>query len=380
MTRGRKRQHDPTIPAHIDQNALPRGVYWDRSGSGHWYAFETGPDGKRLRRKIASASARVSELHALIEDRAGVDRESLAWLLDQYHGSQKFKAQSPRTQRDRKGYRKVVLAYQTRIGPLGGLAHRRLTTASIQRIIDNIAESHPTKANHIHRYLRLVFSWGIRRGHCAANPARGVEQAKERRQRAVPTVETMERVIAFARVRGCLKAHTKGSVSPYLWFACELAYLCRLRGVELFSLTDACETSTGLAVERAKGSRGNVVRWTPRLRAAWDAALAYRARVVPASAPVPIDPEKRGVLVTESGSPLAQSSFESAWQRMILAAISAGIITPEQRFAPHAFKHRGITDTPGNRADKQQASGHKSASMLDIYDHEIPTVDPAGES
>jgi hypothetical protein len=40
MTRGRKRKHDPSMPKHIDQAALPRGIYWDRSGAGHWYVFE----------------------------------------------------------------------------------------------------------------------------------------------------------------------------------------------------------------------------------------------------------------------------------------------------------------------------------------------------
>jgi integrase len=63
---------------------------------------------------------------------------------------------------------------------------------------------------------------------------------------------------------------------------------------------------------------------------------------------------------------------------MIHAAIEAGTIAPEQRFGLHGLKHRGITDTAGNRADKQDASGHKSAAMLDVYDHALPVVNPAG--
>jgi hypothetical protein len=40
------------------------------------------------------------------------------------------------------------------------------------------------------------------------------------------------------------------------------------------------------------------------------------------------------------------------------------------------FKRKGITDTAGIRADKQQASGHKDQSMMDVYDLSVPMVDP----
>lgn len=54
-------------------------------------------------------------------------------------------------------------------------------------------------------------------------------------------------------------------------------------------------------------------------------------------------------------------------------------MTAEQRFGLHDFKRRGITDTEGTRADKQQASGHRSEGMLDVYDLSVPVVNPAGD-
>lgn len=78
-TRGRKRQHDATIPAHIDQGAIPRGVYWDRTGSGRWYVFERDVDGRAKRKTIAPRDAKLSDLHRIIEQRAGVDRSALGW-------------------------------------------------------------------------------------------------------------------------------------------------------------------------------------------------------------------------------------------------------------------------------------------------------------
>jgi hypothetical protein len=60
--------------------------------------------------------------------------------------------------------------------------------------------------------------------------------------------------------------------------------------------------------------------------------------------------------------------------RLMSEAIDAKIITQEQRFTLHPVKRRGVTDTKGNRSDKQTASGHKDEKMLDIYDMELSEV------
>ena len=56
------------------------------------------------------------------------------------------------------------------------------------------------------------------------------------------------------------------------------------------------------------------------------------------------------------------------------------MITQEQRFTLHGIKHRGITDTKDGKAAKKEGAGHKTDSMTDLYDHEIPVVDQAGKS
>jgi hypothetical protein len=48
----------------------------------------------------------------------------------------------------------------------------------------------------------------------------------------------------------------------------EIGYLCRLRGIETITLTDKNGLEEGVLTNRRKGSRDNIVRWTPRLRAA----------------------------------------------------------------------------------------------------------------
>jgi len=81
--------------------------------------------------------------------------------------------------------------------------------------------------------------------------------------------------------------------------------------------------------------------------------------------------------VSEDGSALQKSSLDTAWQRFIRRAITEHVIAPAQRFGLHDLKRRGISDTEGTRADKQHASGHKSESMMDIYDLSVPIVQPS---
>ena len=382
MTAGRKRKTQPTIPVFIDQDKIPRGIYWDRSGSGRWFVFQPAGDGKIKRKTIASCEARLSDLHQLSEELRGIDRTNLAWLLDQFNASEKFKKLAPRTRSDYAYLCKIAKALPTKTGkPLGELVVARMTPPIVQRLVDKIAGGGtPTKANQLLRYLRRVFHWGVNRGHCPQNPARGIEQAKERQLRRLPTTDVTSRIVAFANERGSLQPHTRGSCAPYLWIMMELAFLCRLRGIEIVTLSDANATQDGLLTNRRKGSRDNVVRWTPRLRAAWDAATALRASALTRSRrPSAIRAEDRGLFVSQDGTPLLKSSLDTAWQRLMHSAIDAGVITAAERFGLHDLKRKGITDTPGTRADKQEASGHRSETMMDIYDRSVPQVDTPEE-
>lgn len=95
--------------------------------------------------------------------------------------------------------------------------------------------------------------------------------------------------------------------------------------------------------------------------------------------PVPIAAEQRRLIVAAHRGALQKTSLDTAWQRPMTQAIEKGVMIAEQRFGLHDFKRRGITDTEGTRADKQQASGHRSEGMLDVYDLSVPVVNPAAE-
>ena len=376
----RARKYNPNIPPHIDQAAIPAAVFFDHRGKGAWYTLHRDEAGKQRRQNIASSSATLAELHKIMELRNGIDRESLSYLCREYHASAKFKRLEAKTQTSYTWSRDVLLNIPTKLNkPLGELAVRKFTPALVQVIVDRIAdEGTPSKAAHALRYLRLVMQWGRNRGFLDSNPAMGVEAPAERKQRRLPSHEVMQRLIERARELGQLKRGQKNAVPPHLCLVMELAYLCRLRGIEVVTLTDANELPDGVLTNRRKGSRDNVVTWTPRLRAVWEAAKARRAQIWEDRKTVePTKPELRFIITAEHGGPLGKSGLDTAWQRFIRNAIEAGVITEEQRFGLHDLKRRGITDTPGTRADKQEASGHRDESMLDIYDLSVPKVAPS---
>lgn len=91
------------------------------------------------------------------------------------------------------------------------------------------------------------------------------------------------------------------------------------------------------------------------------------------------DHVRRFIIVAGHGGALQKSSLDTTWQRFINKAIKDGVLTEEQRFALHDLKRRGITDTPDDRKQKQDASGHRDESMLDIYDFSLPLVSPSAE-
>jgi len=380
MTAGAPRKHNPRIPAHIDQSALPKGVYWDASGNGRWYMFEE-REGKPARRTLAGPQARLSELHRLAEQAqpaSGPARGSVRWVLQAFQESTKFAGFSASTQRDYRIHRHAVEAFPTRDGrSVGDLIADRLTQTHVFRMLETVAKATPSKANHMLRYLRRAFRWagpGVGMKH---NPAWGLEEFKERKRRRLPPPEVYAAIVAYAREGGALDAHSKGAKPPYLWMVMELAYLCRLRGIEVVTLVESQATPEGLRTARRKGSRDNVVAWTPRLRGVWDAAIAHRNRIINRRRqPFHLHPELRPVFLTEDGNRLGKPALDSAWQRLMLSAIADGIIVPEQRFGLHDLKRKGITDTPGTKADKQDAAGLTEA-MMPVYDFSVPLVKPS---
>ena len=394
---GRKRKFNPSIPAHIDQAALPSGLYWEDQ---RWYILEPHPEGGRPRKRtVAHATARLSELHAIVESaRLGQQVGTLNHLMEMFRGpasrdgiekaATEYQQLAKATRADYDYHGALACNYVLQDGAALGQFHvDRMTVPMIQRLVEALAKGwpasprrpaappRPSTANHVLRFLRRLFRWGIRHGHCTTNPAEGVRQAREVAAFHMPEPDAFRAVLKFARQRARLPLHSKGAVPPYMPAVMLLAYHGRLRGIEVTDLTDAHHLRDGLLCERRKGSMDSITPWNRELRWAWAWLRRYRSeRMAAHSRPVPLKPAARRLLVTQTGTPLVRSTLKTAWQRLIVAAIAGGVIAEEDRFNLHGLKHRGITDTPGTRADKRDGAGHVNPAMTVRYDHSVPVV------
>jgi len=381
------------LPAHIDYSKVPKGLYWDASGNGRWYVLDPHPEGGGVKAKtVAQAGARLSDLHAIAEQRSGsAFRGSVSYVIDLFEASLAFAQLAPSTKTHYQDYAKAIKAYPLKNGTkLGEAVVDRMTPGVMRRLVDIIAQGrpaggptdagvpgYPTKANHWLRYLRRVFGWAREHDHVKANPAAGVKQVREKRDHRMPELEVFRRLQSYARECGCRAAREKGALPPYLWAAMELAYQARLRGIEVLTLTDAHDFGAQLKTNRRKGSRDNLVHMGTQMSAAVDSLRLYRQRVWERRGrPVPMQPAARYLFVGEDGEPLTRSGFNTAWQRLMKNAISDGVIPAEMRFGLHGLKHRGVTDTKG---DKKIASGHKTDAMVNLYNHELPLVGPVSD-
>lgn len=372
-----KRKHDPTIPAHIDQRHIPTGIYWNRRDR-CWYAMKL-VAGKRVRTpRIAGPEAMLSELVRESELSRGIDTRKLDYMLEAFSLSKHYTNNAANTQADYGYCRLALQRFRTKLGiPFSDLETVKITAPLVQLLVDAIAVEKPAKANHVKRYLSVAFAWGCRRGYCMANPAKGVEQAVERKAYRMPERDTMRAVINLLRERGAYAGRRPGAVAPYVWAVAEIAYRCRMRSVEVRMLTDDNASDAGIHVVRTKGSRDNVTLWCPELREAWSWLVARRARIwLKKASGRPLG--TRALVVSEDGRPLSKGALSSAWRRAMSVAVEAGVIDAGHKFGLHGLKHRGVTDTAGTVADKKQASGHRTDAMAEHYNHELAVVDAAG--
>jgi hypothetical protein len=80
------------------------------------------------------------------------------------------------------------------------------------------------------------------------------------------------------------------------------------------------------------------------------------------------------IFASKEANHIRSTTFQSAWQRLMKAAIKSGLI---ESFTSEDLKPKGTTDTEGNSADKMAATGHKTTAMITrIYDRKPAKVPP----
>ncbi len=133
----------------------------------------------------------------------------------------------------------------------------------------------------------------------------------------------------------------------------EVAYLCRMRRIEIRDLKKKDLLPEGLDTRRVKGSNDTITLWSDRLRNAIHVATSHKRKI-----------DSLYIFADDNGQPVTDDAFSSAWGR--LKKKYKG-----KPFTFHDLKARGISDFDGN---KQDAGGHKTASMVAVYDRKKKKV------
>jgi integrase len=341
-----------------NHHALPKYVYIRRG----WYVFREHFEGGKLGKdiKLCRDSAPISEVWQKYEAiaRPGTVRKTLDWLMAQYMASPQFAGLAPETKRKYTQNAQRIGSTAMKNGDLfGQVDAQQVTPGAIRRYMDARKNTDgspaPVAANREKAFLSACYSWAVERDLLRSNPCKDVKRNTEQARTRYVSPAEYQQVFDLA------------ASYPHVQAAMEFAYLCRMRLCEVLDMRQSDITTEGLHIRRRKGSRGNITLWTPRLEAA---VKLSRSLPMPNKA-TPINPHLiRGF----SGEKLTESGFQSTWQRIMRSAAEQGI----ERFTFHDLKAGGISDTEG---DKQQASGHKSAAMVHVYDRKLARVKPAGE-
>lgn len=374
----RRRSKSTDIPKHIDQSKLPDYCYWDKSGKGHWYT-QFKDDGKWRRRKVGDERSLLSDLHKEIEKRTVKDFNTITWLYEKFKKSPSYKRSKP--QIDAWEYAHGILAKHPTLKAGVSLAQVPLNSWNpelVQKTIDSVGEKNgATAAKRVREFISRMFNWGSGRGHCQQSPVGKPEMPAERKRQRIPEIKLVKRLERFALERGS-QARQKGNCAPFIFSIMVIARKCRLRGIETRTTTDAHLLDIGIDCQRRKGSRTNVTEYDELLEEAIDRALTRRGEIFEKKKrPIPFNPEDRFLIVGTSGQPLSKSAWSNAWSRFLNLAIENGIMSKEEWFGLHDLKRRGVTDTPGTKAERMEASGHKSLKGFEPYDKRKSIVRPS---
>lgn len=333
----------------VGNGKLPKYVYRVRG----WYVYREylgRADGKTQfapDRKLCRDCDPLTEVwRAYREEISRAERKSLSWLFDEFIASNRYEDLS---ERSREAYaRNALVINRTKMknGKLfGDVLLSSITPGALRKYMDRRSRTAPVEANRELSFIKTALAWALERDMIDSNPAASVKKNKEKARDRYVTDAEYQVVYDLA--------------TDQLRCAMEIAYLCRARLKEIRFLQKSHMTDDGLLLKRIKGSKTQLIGWTPRLRAAANAGL--RQGKVSA-----LDPY---ILHRRDGAQLKHSGFQSAWQRLMRKAEKHGL---SDRFTFHDLKAKGVSDFDG---DKTKASGHKSARMTAIYDRKTETID-----
>jgi integrase len=326
---------------------LPLRVYRGRSS----YEFRpknSGPIKLRKFKKddngilIENDQIKLEVLNAHASILNGASDRNVEWLIRSYFKSKQFLQLAANSQ---KLYTQLANKYLLPV--FGQMEPKAVTPLHVRKFMDKLGDRVESTANRCHTVLSTVFGWGYERNIVTVNPVLGIKKHKEKPRSRY--IEDWEFDLVY-----------KISLeSSYPWIApmMDIAYLCRMRAIEVRSLTESDLLTEGVFVNRRKDSMNEITTWSPRLRKAISDASKLRKSIT----------EDRLLFVSSSNGSIPKTSFDSAWQRIRRHALENGLT---ESFNFHDLKAKGITD------HATKSGGHRSKKMAAVYDRKPDTIEP----
>jgi integrase len=358
-------------PAHIikDKDKLPNGVWYHSfRKKGHWRVNYCDPStGKQKSKRICDGSASMHEIWHAFEFSKKTDEVTFRNLSLDFQKSFKWRELSQLTQQDYQFCHEKICETKTKTGLLGDEPIVNWTTGTIRKYRDKRGEQSISRSNKEMAYIKRIFSWAIEYEKIKNNISLGVTKLKNPPRQHYASDDDYKFLMEVAEESGYW----------YLPYIIELAYECRMRSIEVLEMSDANETSEGLIINRAKGSKDNITLWSDNLLSVWNRAKSTRNQILEEKNLVrQINPEFRWLFISDrTGDKITSRGLKSAKSRVsALAKAKAeklGINFTD--FTLHDVKRKSISDTVG---DKMAASGHRSQSMMNVYDVSKQKVKP----
>lgn len=283
--------------------------------------------------RLCSGRATITEVWRAYDNvKDGAAIKNLDWLFRAYTGSERFLDLAPRTQKAYRSYQNQVGDQMLKSGKrFGEVGVEAITKPVIRKLMDRVKEERgAVTANRQYAFMQAAFKWGAEYGKVRDNPCVGIKKFPEKAR---------TRYVTDAEYDVCY------SVAPAsLRILMELAYLCRLRVVEALSLEESDCLREGIRVDRVKGSKKQIIGWSPRLREAVKLSGMLRRSV-----------GCTNLIRNRLGQPYTVDGIETNWQKVIRPVFEEGKLI--ERYTLHDLKAKGVSDFDG---DKFKASGHKA--------------------
>lgn len=255
---------------------------------------------------------------------------SLAWLWEQWQTGKRWRKLSEGTQAD------YALAWKQINERFGHMAAGSITSPMVARYV-HVERALSTRRADIEKtVMSNLFRHGIMLGVCATNPTIGVEPHGSETEHRMPEPAVLRAYLAW------LSQQTPQR--RIVGYAAEYMALSGSRRIEYLDLTwlqidmkdDEPVLGGHVRTLRAKqrGKKRDAVRdlveISPKLH-----ALLKTLRG--------LNRDCLYVFPTRDNNAYTTEGFETLWQRCMVAAIEAKVLTKEQRFNFHALRHYYVT-------------------------------------